>query len=304
MVKGDENVYERMTRALMYARLPGYEGASFDKRKGLTTYAFDAKKHTSAVRKKFAKIIQTHNGEFDKSIEEGFASDAQRRAAFASGYEAKGKKKKNEEYFKPIPSGEPVEFEPAPTVRRPAIGKFKAGPKDILDVLKDRLTISPTDILRRPVGDIRPAPGVKGIGRPAIDLVLNPLPTERPEQVPPPPTDPYAGIPEEEVEEGLRQAMSGPRETESQKRKRMEKDNFDLYKKRQGRIAALRGDKSSRKLTAKQQRDYLKRVNLDQIRAYEEVDIQNVTASQLRAIKEAKVNRTLNNLRKGEENGK
>ena len=203
MVKGDENVYERMTRALMYARLPGYEGATFNKRKGMTTYAFDAKKHTSAVRKKFAKIIQTHNGEFVQSIEEGFASDAQRRAAFASGYKAKGKKKNEEE----------------------------------------------------------------------------------------------------EVEEGLRQAMSGPRETPAQKRKRQEKDNFDLYKKRQGRISALRGDKSSRQLTPKQQRDYLKRVNLDQIRAMEDVDMQNVTASQLRAIKEAKVYRTLNNLRKGEENG-
>ena len=105
------------------------------------------------------------------------------------------------EYFKPIPSGEPVEFEPAPTVRRPAIGKFKAGPKDILDVLKDRLTISPTDILRRPVGDIRPAPGVKGIGRPAVDLVLNPLPTERPVQIPPTPTGPYAGV-EGEMSDG------------------------------------------------------------------------------------------------------
>ena len=97
VVKGDENVYERMTRALMYARLPGYEGASFSKSKGMTTYAFDAKKHTPAVRKKFAKIIQTHNGDFVQSIEEGFASDAQRRAAFASGYKAKGKKKKKSE---------------------------------------------------------------------------------------------------------------------------------------------------------------------------------------------------------------
>ena len=108
---------------------------------------------------------------------------------------------------------------------------------------------------------------------------------------------------EEEIEEGLRQAMSGPRETPSEKRKRQEKDNFDLYKKRQKRIAALRGDPSSRKLTPKQQRDYLRRVNLDQIRAMEDIDMQNVTASQLRAIKEAKVYRTLNNLRKGEENG-
>ena len=75
------------------------------------------------------------------------------------------------------------------------------------------------------------------------------------------------------VNEGLRQAMSGPKETPAQKRKRQEKDNFDLYKKRQKRVAALRGDKSSRQLTPKQQRDYLRRVNLDQIRAMEEVEI-------------------------------
>ena len=75
------------------------------------------------------------------------------------------------------------------------------------------------------------------------------------------------------VDEGLRQAMSSPKETPAQRRKRQEKDNFDLYKKRQKRIAALRGDPSSRKLTPKQQRDYLRRVNLDQIRAMEEVEV-------------------------------
>jgi|TARA_Y100000114_G_scaffold19450_1_gene15529 sugar phosphate isomerase/epimerase len=71
------------------------------------------------------------------------------------------------------------------------------------------------------------------------------------------------------VNEGLRQAMSGRKETAAQKQRRQEKDNFDLYKKRQKRVAALRGDKSSRQLTPKQQRDYLRRVNLDQIRAME-----------------------------------
>jgi hypothetical protein len=118
-------------------------------------------------------MIKDFGLEFSHSVEEGFASDAQRRAAFASGYKAKGKKKKEGE----------------------------------------------------------------------------------------------------EVEEGLRQAMSGPKETPAQRRKRQEKDNFDLYKKRQKRIAALRGDKSSRQLTPKQQRDYLRRVNLDQIKAMEDVEI-------------------------------
>ena len=36
-----------------------------------------------------------------KNIEEGFSSDAQRRAAFASGYKEKGKKKKEEEAVSP-----------------------------------------------------------------------------------------------------------------------------------------------------------------------------------------------------------
>jgi hypothetical protein len=67
--------------------------------------------------------------------------------------------------------------------------------------------------------------------------------------------------------EGLRQAMSGPRETPAQKRKRKEKDNFDLYKKKQRRVAALRGDKSSRKLTPGQEKHYRQTVNLSQIKA-------------------------------------
>ena len=67
--------------------------------------------------------------------------------------------------------------------------------------------------------------------------------------------------------EGLRQAMSGPRETPEQKRKRKEKDNYDLYKKRQKRIASLRGDKSSRKLTPGQEKHYRQTVNLSQLKA-------------------------------------
>jgi len=70
-----------------------------------------------------------------------------------------------------------------------------------------------------------------------------------------------------QVEEGLRQAMSGPRETPAQKRKRQEKDNYDLYKKRQKRMAALRGDKSSRKLSPGQEKHYRQTVNLSQLKA-------------------------------------
>ena len=69
------------------------------------------------------------------------------------------------------------------------------------------------------------------------------------------------------MKEGLRQAMSAPKETSAQMQKRQEKDNFDLYKKRQARVSALRGDRSSRQLTKKQQKDYETRVNLDQLKA-------------------------------------
>jgi hypothetical protein len=109
MVKGDRNAYERLTRAITSGKVPGYEGAMF--KGNMTTLTFDAKKHTGAVRRKLAKMIKDSGGEFDRSIEEergilkldkrefeeGFASDAQRRAAFASGYKAKGKKKNEEE---------------------------------------------------------------------------------------------------------------------------------------------------------------------------------------------------------------
>ena len=66
------------------------------KYKGKTS-AFDA-----AVKKKYSKyydnvtvqqLIRKH-----AETNEGFASDAQRRAAFASGYKAKGKKDKKESY--------------------------------------------------------------------------------------------------------------------------------------------------------------------------------------------------------------
>ena len=175
MAKGDRNHFERITRALGHAsangKIAGYEGAHINEPKGIITLIFNSKAHKpKSERQKVAKMLKTHGLKFDHSIEEGFASDAQRRAAFASGYKAKGKKKKKEE----------------------------------------------------------------------------------------------------EVEEGLRQAMSGPKEAPEQKRKRQEKDNIDLYKKRQNRVSALRGDKSSRQLTPKQQRDYLRRVNLDQIKAMEE----------------------------------
>ena len=179
MAKSDRNQYERITRALTAAnrtgKIKGYEGAHFNERTGMLTLIFDSKAHKPASeRRKVAKMIKDFGLEFSHSVEEGFASDAQRRAAFASGYKAKGKKK-NEK----------------------------------------RKKLKKACVKQCPV----------------------------------------------------------QKKTPAQKRKRQEKDNFDLYKKRQKRIAALRGDPSSRKLTPKQQRDYLRRVNLDQIRAMEEVEV-------------------------------
>ena len=200
MAKGDRNHFERITRALGHAsangKIAGYEGAHINEPKGIITLIFNSKAHKpKSERQKVAKMLKTYGLKFDHSIEEGFASDAQRRAAFASGYKAKGKKKKKEE----------------------------------------------------------------------------------------------------EVEEGLRQAMSGTKETPEQKRKRQEKDNFDLYKKRQNRVSALRGDKSSRQLTPKQQRDYLRRVNLDQIKAMEETIMEGAkfSTAQLNRLKKeyAKIER-------------
>jgi len=199
MAKGDRNHFERITRALGHAsangKIDGYEGAHINEPKGIITLIFDTKAHKArSQRQMVAKMLKTYGLKFDHSIEEGFASDAQRRAAFASGYKAKGKKKKNEE--------------------------------EEVDEADINLPNKPKNAIRKPKIDSKPT-----------------------------------------MKEGLRQAMSPPTETSDQKQKRKEKDNFDLYKKRQARISALRGDRSSRQLTPKQQKDYEKRVNLDQLKA-------------------------------------
>jgi len=199
MAKGDRNHFERITRALGHAsangKIDGYEGAHINEPKGIITLIFDTKAHKAkSQRQMVAKMLKTYGLKFDHSIEEGFASDAQRRAAFASGYKAKGKKKKNEE--------------------------------EEVDEADINLPNKPKNAIRKPKIDSKPT-----------------------------------------MKEGLRQAMSPPTETSDQKQKRKEKDNFDLYKKRQARIAALRGDRSSRQLTKKQQKDYETRVNLDQLKA-------------------------------------
>ena len=199
MAKGDRNHFERITRALGHAsangKIDGYEGAHINEPKGIITLIFDTKAHKArSQRQMLAKMLKTYGLKFDHSIEEGFASDAQRRAAFASGYKAKGKKKKNEE--------------------------------EEVDEADINMPNKPKNAIRKPKIDSKPT-----------------------------------------MKEGLRQAMTPPAETSNQMQKRKEKDNFDLYKKRQARISALRGDRSSRQLTKKQQKDYETRINLDQLKA-------------------------------------
>ena len=55
--------------------------------------------HKQPIAKLMAKL-KTIRNEYEPDMEEGFASDAQRRAAFAQGYKAKGKKGKKEEIEK------------------------------------------------------------------------------------------------------------------------------------------------------------------------------------------------------------
>ena len=47
-----------------------------------------------AEKEKFQNAVAKSYKDMLKALKEGFASDAQRRAAFAQGYKAKGKKKK------------------------------------------------------------------------------------------------------------------------------------------------------------------------------------------------------------------
>jgi len=84
-----------------------------------------------------------------------------------------------------------------------------------------------------------------------------------------PQSDMYLAVKDimDSVEEGLRQAMTDQEPRRKADRKRKEKDNFDLYKKKQGRVSALRGDKSSRRLTPGQEKHYRQTVNLSQIKA-------------------------------------
>ena len=158
MAKGDRNQYERITRALTAAKkagkIAGYEGAHYNFKTKVLTLIFDSKAHKPASqRRKVAKMIKDFGLEFSHSIEEGFASDAQRRAAFASGYKAKGKKKKKDE------EGEAVPPEDTP------FGRFGeiTGLHYVPDVIADRLAGDPMAILRaRREAGTHVAPGTGG----------------------------------------------------------------------------------------------------------------------------------------------
>ena len=93
-----------------------------------------------------------------------------------------------------------------------------------------------------------------------------------------PQSDMYLAVKDimDSVEEGLRQAMTDQEPRRKADRKRKEKDNFDLYKKKQGRVSALRGDKSSRRLTPGQEKHYRQTVNLSQIKGLSGVKKESV----------------------------
>ena len=78
--------------AIGIASDPRYKGGNMTG----ATNAIDKIKKGLSDHPKVAAVLRRQNEDFEEK-EEGFSSDAQRRAAFASGYKEKGKKKKEEE---------------------------------------------------------------------------------------------------------------------------------------------------------------------------------------------------------------
>ena len=71
---------------------------------------------SKSMRSILADIWQVNEGKNPFEKDEGFASDAQRRAAFASGYKEKGKKGKKEEDEKTLTGEKPTKVEIEPVV--------------------------------------------------------------------------------------------------------------------------------------------------------------------------------------------
>ena len=202
MAKGDRNQYERITRALTAAKkagkIDGYEGAHYNFKTKVLTLIFDSKAHKPASqRRKVAKMIKDFGLEFSHSIEEGFASDAQRRAAFASGYKAKGKKKKEEEEFgdfpfpfrrRPYEPGSVPMYPPDDDPNNPFNTNPPGPDYSNPDLPRD---VDPRLSGRRPIGKRRPAPGLGGGpgARPYLDPLIitqDPMPPEgMPDPLPP-----------------------------------------------------------------------------------------------------------------------
>ena len=99
---------------------PQFKGASKEKRRDMAIAAFLDQK--------------------DKK--EGFASDAQRRAAFAQGYKAKGKKGKKEEVEEQVDIQEDGHTDVASAVRQ-----CKTVTEDAMQMLQKLQTMSPEDAL-------------------------------------------------------------------------------------------------------------------------------------------------------------
>jgi hypothetical protein len=204
MAKGDRNQYERITRALTAAKkagkIAGYEGAHYNFKTKVLTLIFDSKAHKPASqRRKVAKMIKDFGLEFSHSIEEGFASDAQRRAAFASGYKAKGKKKKEEEEGlfgdfpfpfrrRPYEPGSVPMYPPDDDPNNPFNPNPPGPDYSNPDLPRD---VDPKLSGRRPIGKKRPAPGLgggPGIRNTPDPLIItqDPMPPEgMPDPLPP-----------------------------------------------------------------------------------------------------------------------
>ena len=85
------------------------------------------------VIKGLKKAVKTHQGQVStltKDIKDGFASDAQRRAAFAQGYKAKGKKGKKEEVKEKLMNAYRQQWKELGEKRDPADIDMKATSKD------------------------------------------------------------------------------------------------------------------------------------------------------------------------------
>ena len=130
--------------AIGIASDPRYKGGNMTG----ATNAIDKIKKGLSDHPKVAAVLRRQNEDFEEK-EEGFSSDAQRRAAFASGYKEKGKKKKEEE----IDEGKMKELASKiadvymnmkkDSTMKPFADKFRADVKKSLDIRKSLEKVLP-----------------------------------------------------------------------------------------------------------------------------------------------------------------